>query len=29
LQKVFPSGVCDWSKLGVGQDTRARTWQFF
>jgi Tannase-like family of unknown function (DUF6351) len=29
LQKVFPSGVCDWSKDGVGQDTRARTWVFF
>jgi hypothetical protein len=26
LEGVFPSGVCDWSKPGVGQVPLARTW---
>ena len=26
LQRVFSSGVCDWSKPGVGQDVAPRTW---
>jgi hypothetical protein len=26
LQKVFPDGVCDWSKPGVGQENRGLTW---
>jgi hypothetical protein len=26
LQAVFPTGVCDWSKPGVGQEVAPRTW---
>jgi len=26
LGRIFPSGVCDWSKPGVGQDVAPRTW---
>jgi len=26
LQRIFPTGVCDWSKPGVGQDVTPRTW---
>lgn len=29
LQAIFPSGVCDWSKPGVGQQPLAGTWQSF
>lgn len=29
LQKVFPNGVCDWSKPGVEQLPLAGTWQTF
>jgi hypothetical protein len=29
LKKIFPSGVCDWSKSGVEQQTLAGTWQTF
>ncbi len=29
LKKVFPAGVCDWSKPGVGQQAPAGTWQSF
>lgn len=29
LQLIFPSGVCDWSKPGVGQQPLAGTWQSF
>jgi hypothetical protein len=29
LQRIFPTGVCDWSKPGVGQDVRQRTWLSF
>jgi len=29
LQQIFPTGVCDGSKPGVGQDTKAETWVFF
>jgi hypothetical protein len=26
LERIFPTGVCDWSKPGVGQDVAPRTW---
>jgi hypothetical protein len=26
LERLFPDGVCDWSKRGVGQDVMPRTW---
>jgi hypothetical protein len=26
LEGIFPSGVCDWSKPGVGQEVTPRTW---
>lgn len=26
LQKIFPSGVCDYSKPGIGQGTKVLTW---
>ncbi|HVN52003.1 MAG TPA: DUF6351 family protein, partial [Acidimicrobiales bacterium] len=29
LRQIFPSGVCDWSKPGVGQDQTAGTWLDF
>lgn len=29
LQAVFPEGVCDWSKPGVGQDQKLQTWASF
>jgi len=29
LKKIFPSGVCDWSKPGVEQQPLAGTWQTF
>jgi hypothetical protein len=29
LQRIFPSGVCDWSRPGVGQDVTQRTWLSF
>jgi hypothetical protein len=29
LKKIFASGVCDWSKPGVEQQTLAGTWQTF
>jgi Tannase-like family of unknown function (DUF6351) len=29
LETIFAGGVCDWSKHGVGQNVRARTWLFF
>jgi Tannase-like family of unknown function (DUF6351) len=29
LKKIFPSGVCDWSKPGVEQQSLAGTWQSF
>jgi hypothetical protein len=29
LRRVFPAGVCDWSKPGVGQEPLAGTWLSF
>jgi uncharacterized tannase-like protein DUF6351 len=29
LRRIFPEGVCDWSKPGVGQERLAGTWQVF
>jgi hypothetical protein len=29
LKKIFPAGVCDWSKPGVEQQPMAGTWQTF
>jgi len=29
LKKIFPVGVCDWSKAGVDQQPLAGTWQTF
>jgi hypothetical protein len=29
LRRIFPSGVCDWSKPGVEQQKLAGTWQTF
>lgn len=29
LEAIFPSGVCDWSKPGVGEEAFAGTWQEF
>jgi len=29
LKKIFPSGVCDWSKPGIEQQPLAGTWQAF
>lgn len=29
LQRIFPTGVCDWSKPGVGQEVMPRTWLSF
>ncbi len=29
LQKVFPGGVCDYTKPGVGQDQKLTTWAVF
>ena len=29
LQKVFPEGVCDYSKPGVGQTADVKTWVVF
>ena len=26
LQRIFPEGVCDWSKPGIGQDETVQTW---
>jgi hypothetical protein len=26
LQRIFPNGVCDWSRPGVGQDAAVQTW---
>jgi hypothetical protein len=27
LETIFPGGVCDWTKPGVGQDETVKTWQ--
>ncbi len=29
LRRIFPDGVCDWSKPGVGRERFAGTWQVF
>jgi hypothetical protein len=29
LQRIFPDGVCDWSRPGVGQDVTVQTWLSF
>jgi len=29
LRRIFPDGVCDWSKPGVGQQRLTGTWQVF
>jgi hypothetical protein len=29
LKAIFPAGVCDWSKSGVGQQPPTKTWQTF
>jgi hypothetical protein len=29
LQRIFPGGVCDWSKPGVGQTEKVTTWAVF
>ena len=29
LKKIFPKGVCDFSKPGVGQEPTESTWEFF
>ena len=29
LVQIFPDGVCDWSRPGVGQELRTRTWLSF
>ena len=29
LQRIFPEGVCDWSRPGVGQVPLAGTWAFY
>jgi len=29
LKAIFPKGVCDFSKPGVGQEPTEGTWQFF
>jgi len=29
LAEIFPSGVCDWTKPGVGQQPLRDTWQTF
>jgi len=29
LQRIFPEGVCDWSKPGIGQVPIAGTWAFY
>jgi hypothetical protein len=29
LRAIFPAGVCDWSKPGVGQQPLASTWQSY
>jgi len=29
LQQIFPSGVCDWSRPGIEQDTKPKAWLFF
>jgi hypothetical protein len=29
LRQIFPGGVCDWSKPGVGQQPVSGTWQTF
>jgi hypothetical protein len=29
LRRIFPQGVCDWSRPGVGQERLAGTWQVF
>ncbi|HUF76206.1 MAG TPA: DUF6351 family protein [Longimicrobiales bacterium] len=29
LQRIFPTGVCDWSRPGVGQGVTPRTWLSF
>jgi hypothetical protein len=29
LQKIFPAGVCDYSKPGVGQGAKVVTWATF
>lgn len=29
LRAIFPTGVCDYSRLGVGQEPTDGTWQFF
>ena len=29
LQKIFPAGVCDYTKPGVGQGTKLVTWAVF
>jgi hypothetical protein len=29
LRKIFPDGVCDWSKPGIGQDVTIAPWQDF
>jgi hypothetical protein len=29
LRRIFPGGVCDWSKPGVGQQRLSGTWQVF
>lgn len=26
---IFPGGICDWSKPGIGQQPLAGTWQTF
>ncbi|MEX2583121.1 MAG: DUF6351 family protein [Gemmatimonadota bacterium] len=29
LEAIFPQGVCDWSRPGLGQDLQVRTWLSF
>ena len=29
LQRIFPAGVCDWSRPGIGQVPLAGTWAFY
>ena len=29
LRRIFPEGVCDWGRRGVGQTDLKRTWQTF
>jgi hypothetical protein len=29
LEQIFPSGVCDFSRRGIGQEITTTTWQHF